>query len=109
MPHLIIEHSSNLPIPAQQLVDAVHYAAERTELFAPETIKTRTQSTEYFKVDDKKIGFIHIHAHLIEGRTEAQKQLLSNTLLETLQNMVDTNWLLSVHPYDLLPSIYRKN
>ncbi|OHU89088.1 MULTISPECIES: 5-carboxymethyl-2-hydroxymuconate isomerase [Pseudoalteromonas] len=109
MPHLIIEHSNNLPIPAQQLVEAVHLATQSTALFDPTTLKTRTQSTDYYKLAEGKIGFVHIHAHLIEGRSEAQKQLLSNALLEVLQTMFDTNWLLSVHPYDLLPSIYRKN
>ncbi|WP_105167542.1 5-carboxymethyl-2-hydroxymuconate Delta-isomerase [Pseudoalteromonas sp. T1lg23B] len=109
MPHLIIEHSNNLPMPAKQLVDAVHVAVEHTALFDPKTIKTRTLSTENFRIDSEKTGFIHIHAHLIEGRTEAQKQLLSNTLLDTLQDMFDENWLLSVHPYDLLTAIYRKN
>ncbi|BBN80668.1 hypothetical protein PA25_06530 [Pseudoalteromonas sp. A25] len=109
MPHIIIEHSNNLPIATQQLIEHVHQATEQTNLFDNSTIKTRAQSYEHVKLQAGKSGFIHIQAHLIAGRSEEQKQLLSDTLFGALEELLDSDWLLSVHPYDLLPQLYRKN
>ncbi|NOU52078.1 5-carboxymethyl-2-hydroxymuconate isomerase [Pseudoalteromonas sp. JBTF-M23] len=109
MPHIIIEHASNLPVPTTDLVTCVHQATERTNLFDNSTIKTRSQSFEHFKVQAGKSGFVHVQAHLIAGRSEEQKQLLSETILSALKTLLDSNWLLSVHPYDLIPEVYRKN
>ncbi|MBD1580798.1 5-carboxymethyl-2-hydroxymuconate Delta-isomerase [Pseudoalteromonas sp. S16_S37] len=109
MPHIIIEHACNLPVSSTDLVECVHQAVEQTNLFDNSTIKTRSQSFEHFKVQTGKIGFVHVQAHLIAGRSDEQKQLLSDTILSALKTLLDSNWLLSVHPYDLIPGVYRKN
>ncbi|CAH9049718.1 hypothetical protein PSECIP111951_00449 [Pseudoalteromonas holothuriae] len=109
MPHIIIEHAEHLPIPTQQLIEHIHLATEQTKLFDVSTIKTRALGYTAFKLQPGKCGFVHIQAHLIAGRSETQKQLLSDTLLNTLKAIFDNNWSLSVHPYDLQPEIYRKN
>jgi 5-carboxymethyl-2-hydroxymuconate isomerase len=43
------------------------------------------------------------------GREVEQKQRLSETLLYALEDAVGDDFQLSVHVYDLLPEIYRKN
>ncbi|AZZ97014.1 5-carboxymethyl-2-hydroxymuconate isomerase [Pseudoalteromonas sp. R3] len=110
MPHLIIEHSANLDIPATQLVEAVHRGAEATRLFDPASIKTRAIAYSDYQLGGERQGFIHVQAHIISGRTLAQKQLLSDALLSALRSLTqDPQINLSVHPYDLNPEIYRKN
>ncbi|MEC4088462.1 5-carboxymethyl-2-hydroxymuconate Delta-isomerase [Pseudoalteromonas rubra] len=110
MPHLIIEHSAHLNISVSELVQAVHRGAERTQLFDPSSIKTRAIAYHDYHLGSDHRGFIHVQAHIISGRTIAQKQLLSETLLHALNAVVDGEQLhLSVHPYDLEPEIYRKN
>ncbi|ALU44102.1 5-carboxymethyl-2-hydroxymuconate Delta-isomerase [Pseudoalteromonas rubra] len=110
MPHLIIEHSAHLNISVYELVQAVHQGAERTQLFDPASIKTRAIAYNDYQLGSNHQGFIHVQAHIIAGRTVAQKQLLSETLLKALHSLVNGEQLhLSVHPYDLDPEIYRKN
>ncbi|TMP37719.1 5-carboxymethyl-2-hydroxymuconate Delta-isomerase [Pseudoalteromonas rubra] len=110
MPHLIIEHSENLDIPVSQLVKAVHQSAEATQLFDPASIKTRAIGYSEYQLGGERKGFIHVQAHIISGRTLAQKQLLSDALLSALRLLIpDQQINLSVHPYDLDPEIYRKN
>jgi 5-carboxymethyl-2-hydroxymuconate isomerase len=109
MPHLIIEHSHNLPISKTDLLTAIHNAAASTQLFDPTTIKSRIIEFNHFKLGNNRIGFVHIQAHIIEGRTKEQKQHLSETLLQQLQVKLTQEYQLSVHIYDLIPQIYRKN
>ncbi|MCG7535631.1 5-carboxymethyl-2-hydroxymuconate Delta-isomerase [Pseudoalteromonas sp. OOF1S-7] len=110
MPHLIIEHSEHLNISVSELVQAVHQGAERTQLFDPASIKTRAIAYADYHLGGEHLGFIHVQAHIIAGRNLAQKQLLSETLLNALYSVCGDEPLnLSVHPYDLDPEIYRKN
>lgn len=109
MPHLIIEHSHNLPTSETNLLNALHDTAASTQLFDPTTIKSRTIEFKHFKLGNNKCGFVHVQAHIIEGRTTEQKQLLSDALLQQLQIQLTDEYQLSVHIYDLIPQIYRKN
>lgn len=109
MPHLIIEHSHNLAISETDLLNALHDTAASTQLFDPTTIKSRTIEFKHFKLGNNKCGFVHVQAHIIEGRTTEQKQLLSDALLQQLQIQLTDEYQLSVHIYDLIPQIYRKN
>lgn len=109
MPHFIIEHSNNLPVTESELVPVVHQAAIGTALFDLTTVKTRAQGFEHFQLGNGKAGFVHIQAHIMAGRSCEQKQHLSDALLNALINHVGDDYQLSVHVYDLLPEIYRKN
>ncbi|MFC0117946.1 5-carboxymethyl-2-hydroxymuconate Delta-isomerase [Pseudoalteromonas xiamenensis] len=108
MPHIIIEHSEHLPILPQVLVERVHKAAIATDLFDPTTVKTRAASYQHYALAQNIEGFIHIQAHIMEGRSTEQKQKLSEALLDCIATYCDTSYSLSVHVYDLLPEIYRK-
>jgi 5-carboxymethyl-2-hydroxymuconate isomerase len=108
MPHIIIEHSEHLPILPQVLVERVHKAAIATDLFDPSTVKTRATAYQHYTLPDKVEGFIHIQAHIMIGRTIEQKQKLSEALLDCIATYCTKSYSLSVHVYDLLPEIYRK-
>ncbi|MFC3033165.1 5-carboxymethyl-2-hydroxymuconate Delta-isomerase [Pseudoalteromonas fenneropenaei] len=109
MPHIIIEHSEHLPILPQVLLERVHKAAIATDLFDPATVKTRAVTYQHYQLSAGKEGFIHIQVHIMAGRTTTQKQTLSESLLACISAFCPASYCLSVHIYDLLPEIYRKN
>lgn len=51
MPHIIIEHSEDLPVLPQVLVEKIHNAAFQSNLFDLETIKTRAMNRPVFARD----------------------------------------------------------
>ncbi|KZN40421.1 5-carboxymethyl-2-hydroxymuconate Delta-isomerase [Pseudoalteromonas luteoviolacea] len=109
MPHIIIEHSPTLQIDASELLSSVHQSVIDSTLFDITTIKTRLIEYQACLLGDGKKDFVHVQIHLLEGRTQAQKQILSELVLARLQHVLSDSVSLSVHPYDLDPTIYRKN
>jgi len=109
MPHIIIEHSPNLNICTSELLTSVHQSVVDSTLFDITTIKTRLIAYQACLLGDGNEHFVHVQIHLLEGRTQSQKQMLSERVLSMLQNLLPDGVSLSVHPYDLDPTIYRKN
>ncbi len=108
MPHIVIEHSEDLPILPQVLVDKVHEAVFSSGLFELSTIKTRAVAYQHYKLGEGKDGFIHIAASIMAGRTEQQKQQLSEHLLNCLKMYCRRSYSLSVNIYEVNADIYRK-
>lgn len=108
MPHIVVEHSEDLPILPQVLVEKVHQAAFDSGLFELATIKTRVIAYQHYQLGDGKDGFIHICAYIKAGRSDEQKRLLSEHLLECLRTYCRRSYCLSVDIRDLDPDIYRK-
>ncbi|WP_462159384.1 5-carboxymethyl-2-hydroxymuconate Delta-isomerase [Pseudoalteromonas sp. GB56] len=108
MPHIIVEHSEDLPVLPQVLVEKVHQATFDSGLFELASIKTRTVAYQHYKLGDGKEGFIHICAYIMAGRTNEQKQMLSKQLLECLRTYCRRSYCLSVDVRDLDPEIYLK-
>ncbi|MBQ4838376.1 5-carboxymethyl-2-hydroxymuconate Delta-isomerase [Pseudoalteromonas luteoviolacea] len=109
MPHIIIEHSASLDTDFSQLLKSIHQSTIDTNLFDASTIKTRRVAFPQCLLGDGKTDFVHVQVHLLAGRTQTQKQHLSESLLNTLRTLLSDSVSLSVHPYDLDPAIYRKN
>ena len=109
MPHIIIEHSGDLPVLPQVLVEKIHNAAFQSNLFDLETIKTRAISYQQYLLGAGRSGFIHIAVHILAGRSIEQKQMLSEQLLECLKTYCRASDSLSVNIYDIEHEIYRKN
>ena len=108
MPHIVIEHSEDLPILPQVLVEKVHKAAFDSGLFELSTIKTRAIAYQHYELGEGKDGFIHIGASIMAGRTIEQKQMLSEQLLSCLKTYCCRSYSLSVNIYDMDADIYRK-
>ncbi|MFY8274033.1 5-carboxymethyl-2-hydroxymuconate Delta-isomerase [Pseudoalteromonas sp. SSDWG2] len=109
MPHIIIEHSEDLPVLPQVLVEKVHQATFSSGLFDLPAIKTRAVAYQHYKLGEGKDGFIHICAYIMAGRTTQQKQLLSQHLLECLRTYCRRSYCLSVDVRELNPEIYLKS
>ncbi|MBH0050229.1 5-carboxymethyl-2-hydroxymuconate Delta-isomerase [Pseudoalteromonas sp. SWYJZ19] len=109
MPHIIIEHSEDLPVLPQVLVEKIHNTAFESDLFELETIKTRAIAYQQYQLGAGKSGFIHIAVHILAGRSIEQKQMLSELLLSCLKTYCRDSDSLSVNIYDIEHEIYRKN
>ena len=99
MPHFIIECSEDiisLKTPAE-IMQAVYEVAETTGLFAENDIKVRINPYKYFKLGETKSKFIHIFAHIMEGRTNGQKADLSKRMIERLGQMFPDVSILSIN------------
>ncbi|WOT06482.1 5-carboxymethyl-2-hydroxymuconate Delta-isomerase [Shewanella youngdeokensis] len=87
MPHCVIEYAKPLKhvISIEALVEASHLALLNSGLFEPQSIKTRAQSVEHFRVgDDCENTFVHLHIAMMPGRNEEQKALLLARLYEAI-------------------------
>ena len=55
MPHIIIEHSEDLPVLPQVLVEKIHTTAFESNLFELETIKTRAIAYQQYQLGAGKL------------------------------------------------------
>ena len=78
-------------------MQAVYDVAEATGLFAVNDIKVRLRPYQYFKSAEGKKNFIHIFGYIMEGRSVAQKQNLSRSIIERLNEMVPAKTILSIN------------
>lgn len=108
MPHIVIEHSEDLPILPQVLVDKVHQATFDSGLFELKTIKTRAIAYQHYQLGEGKDGFIYIAAYIMSGRSTAEKQALSERLLNCLRTYCRSSYSLSVNIYENDSDTYRK-
>ena len=110
MPHLLIHCSASIihPKPADNLIRAVNDAALATDLFKPETIKVRIQQFEFFSNGGTDGDFIHVFAHIMEGRNSDQKSLLTSTIINRLEKIYPNVPYISVNVIDMDKTSYRK-
>lgn len=89
MPNLIMEYSNSVEerVNIPSLLEDVHQVALQSGLFNLASVKSRA-----IRVNDWMIGeegnsddFIHICVELLDGRSEEQKSVLSQQLIEALQ------------------------
>ncbi len=90
MPHLTIEHSSNLSDEhdVSALVDAVHLAALTLDFLPVAGLRTRAAARPDFRVasGDPSYGFIAAVARIGPGRTADQKADLIVLVLDTIES-----------------------
>ncbi len=91
MPHCIIEYSDDLDNKQDiiKTVKAINTAIENSELFDNKTIKTRALPIHTYLVGGIKKPFVHITVKILEGRTDSQKQQLSNRTLQCITAKYD--------------------
>jgi 5-carboxymethyl-2-hydroxymuconate isomerase len=99
MPHFIIDCSENIieQESPEAIMQAVYEVAEAIGLFAVNDIKVRLRPFHYFKLGKGKRDFIHIFAHIMEGRSTEQKENLSRRIIERLHEMFPAISILSIN------------
>ena len=110
MPHLIIEHSEDVAgqVEITDLVDAAHEAAFNSELFPEYDIKTRAIAYQYHRMGQTRDSFVHVAVHLLDGRSDEQKIMLSEAILARIEPMLPAVVSVGVEIVDIHRASYRK-
>ena len=90
MPHFVIDCSENIlkNQNPKDVLEAVHKAASDTGLFSEADIKIRLNPFDKnYIVGGKEDDFIHVFAHIMEGRTSNQKATLSKLIVQELKTL----------------------
>ena len=109
MPHCIIEHSPN--IPPEGLLQAVFNGALHSQLFLPDgaDIKVRAIAYKNFKIGDGKASFVHVVAKILAGRTDEQKQRLSQEIIKKISGLGHQDISITVEVVDMERQSYQKH
>lgn len=110
MPHFIVEYaqSQTNDITVEKLQSAVFEGALLSDLFGIDDIKVRLIPFTHFQVGQTDKAFIHVTARILPGRTNEQKQQLSQGILQQLHTMALDNISLTVEVVDIDKSSYAK-
>jgi len=90
MPHIIIEYSAdsieknNLSQGIPGLVNSIFDSVADTQIVNPNNIKIRAYAADCYKLGLSQTGFIHVVCKTHTGKTESEKQLLSQSILNAL-------------------------
>ncbi len=89
MPHFIIHCSNSISKthPLHKINEQVSQVAEQSGLFDVNDIKVRCQGYDQYLVGNSNTPFIHVFAHIMQGRTESQRASLSNAVVTQLACM----------------------
>lgn len=106
MPHCVIEIANQLSssVTKTQLLSCVFDAHVKSGLFDPNNIKVRCTGYDHHKSGTGSERFIHATSHIMAGRTEEQKQLLSQLIVEGLTDLGIACVSLSAQVVDLEPN-----
>jgi 5-carboxymethyl-2-hydroxymuconate isomerase len=66
------------------IIEQIHLVANETGLFDEGDIKVRVNSFKTYLVGNKREDFIHVFAHIMQGRTTQQKADLSKKVVGKL-------------------------
>ena len=111
MPHFIIDCSADVLSRAtpETLLKCVYQAATATGLFAPSGaggIKVRINPYQHYLTVGTKDSFIHVFAHIMEGRTQEEKKKLSTAIVTSLSEMRPDIQIISVNISDFERATY---
>ena len=109
MPHCIIEHSPN--ISPDGLMHAVFNGALHSQLFLPDgaDIKVRAIAYQNFKLGDGKASFVHVIVKILAGRSDEQKQRLSQEIIKKLSDLGHQDISITVEVVDMERQSYQKH
>lgn len=108
MPHLIIEHSANLPCNSTEMMEVVYQAAVSSGVMAAADIKVRALPYTSFRLHQHQRQFIHISCRLLAGRSSKQKVTLSEQMRAALVQLLPEVYSISVEIIDMEPESYKK-
>ena len=110
MPHCIIEYSQDVAdqVDIDELIGAVHAGALASELFPEYDIKTRAIGYRQHRTGQTRDSFVHVAVHLLDGRSDAQKSMLSESLLAQIEPLLPNVASVGVETCDIHRASYRK-
>ena len=86
MPHFVMDCSESVLKSHDEefIIQQIHFAANSTGLFDEGDIKVRLNLFQKYSVGNKREDFIHVFAHIMQGRTTEQKAHLSQKIVAEL-------------------------
>jgi len=110
MPHIIIDYSEELAgrIEIHSLLAAVHDGAMDSDLFTEYDIKIRAQAWSQHRTGQTRDSFVHVAIHLLSGRSDEHKAMLSEAVLARLEPLLPEVASVSVEILDIHRDSYRK-
>jgi 5-carboxymethyl-2-hydroxymuconate isomerase len=110
MPHCVIEYSEGVDdaVDIDALVAAVHAGALESDLFPEYDIKTRAVGYRHHRTGQTRDSFVHVTVHLLDGRSDAQKAMLSEKVLARIEPMLPQVVSVGVEIVDMHRASYRK-
>ena len=110
MPHIVVEYSSggHGRFDIAELMQALHAAAAATDVMKASDIKIRAISYDDYLVAGVRDGFCHVSVYMLEGRSDRQKQIVSEGLRAILCETLPQTKSLSVDIRDMDSLAYKK-
>ncbi|ABV86928.1 5-carboxymethyl-2-hydroxymuconate Delta-isomerase [Shewanella pealeana] len=111
MPHCTIEYSAPLAevLSIEALVSAIHRGLSETELFEPQTIKTRALRCDFFQVGEEEgAQFIHLNIAIMPGRSDEQKAMLLERVYDAIALITSTVNSVTLEVVDIKQQHYFK-
>ncbi|MBS3796256.1 MULTISPECIES: 5-carboxymethyl-2-hydroxymuconate Delta-isomerase [unclassified Pseudoalteromonas] len=86
MPHFVMDCSASILNSHDEefIIKQIHLVAAATGLFDENDIKVRLNPFKTYSVGNTLEDFIHVFAHIMEGRSKEQKAHLSKQLVSKL-------------------------
>ncbi len=111
MPHIVMEYSASSidDVQLDKALKSIYEVCCKFDCVRPEAIKIRAHSILNAYYGNGAKDFIHITAHLLDGRSRARKADISKALLENAMAefpMIDT---FSVDVLEIDGNVYQKN
>ncbi|MCP4982768.1 MAG: 5-carboxymethyl-2-hydroxymuconate Delta-isomerase [Gammaproteobacteria bacterium] len=110
MPHCIIDYSAEVAeqIDIDALLAAVHDGAMDSALFPEYDIKVRALAFRDHRTGQTRDSFVHVALHLLDGRSDEQKTMLSECVLGRIEPLLPEVVSVSVEILDIHRESYRK-
>lgn len=111
MPHFIIDCTAEIAAQYNEafLLQEVHEVANSTKLFNPQDIKVRMHAYPISTVGGiVDTPFIHVFAHIMSGRSIAQKAELSQRIVQRLTTLFPTVPNIAMNVYEFEAASYCK-
>ena len=86
MPHFVMDCSESVLKYHDEefIIEQIHLVVNSTGLFDEGDIKVRMNPFQKYSVGNKRENFIHVFAHIMQGRTTEQKANLSQQVISKL-------------------------
>lgn len=108
MPNFILESNAGLLDAGQkkEAIRAIHDTAMASGLFRQQDIKVRIREYAESLVAGEPGDFLHVFAHMLEGRSDEQKTALARAVVTTLKALHPEVPSISIHTRDVSRSGY---
>ncbi|TDO99454.1 5-carboxymethyl-2-hydroxymuconate Delta-isomerase [Marinomonas balearica] len=110
MPHCIVEYSQNLAqeVSPDDWLEAVKRGCLDSGLFEESDIKLRAAAFKNYMTGGQEDAFVHVVVKILDGRTQAQRAVLSESVLHQLTLLQVKQISLTVEVVEMESASYSK-